>query len=224
MSASHLLGFLESRLDSSTWEWLSRASAPSSGNGLDDSAFLEAFAMAGRRLGQKPLGTPGDALAGLGLSLAPDTCTPALLGRVALLLRAQEQLAPERHEALVAACYRSGDNAERQAVLKTLPLLLRPERFLELARDACRTHVQPVFEAIACENSYPAALFPESAFNQLVLKAVFTGVPLARVVGLERRRNPELARMAAAYASERRAAGRSLPHDLTLLLPSGASA
>ncbi|HSP77331.1 MAG TPA: hypothetical protein VLQ93_02290, partial [Myxococcaceae bacterium] len=89
MSASHLLGLLEPRLDSTTREWLSRASASSSGNGLDDSAFLEAFAMAGRRLGQKPLDTPGDTLAGLGLSLAPDTCTPALLGRVALLLRAQ---------------------------------------------------------------------------------------------------------------------------------------
>ncbi|HSP79398.1 MAG TPA: EboA domain-containing protein, partial [Myxococcaceae bacterium] len=77
---------------------------------------------------------------------------------------------------------------------------------------------------IACENPYPASHFPEPAFNQLVLKAVFTGVPLARVVGLERRRNPELARMAADCASERRAAGRGIPTDLTLLLPPGASA
>ncbi len=223
MTASHLLGLLEPRLDPATREWLSRAGASSSGNALDASAFLEAFAMAGRRLGQKPLGTPEDTLAGLGLSLAPDTRTPALLGRVALLLRAQERLEPEGYEALVAACYRSGDNGERQAVLKTLPLLHHPERFLALARDACRTHVQPVFEAIACENPYPAAYFPESAFNQLVLKAVFTGVPLARVVGLERRHNSELARMAADYASERRAAGRDVPTDLTLLSP-GASA
>jgi hypothetical protein len=223
MNASHLLGLLESRLDSTAREWLSRAGTATSGNGLDDSALLEAFSLAGRRLGQKPLEATGDTLAGLGLSLAPDTLTPALLRRMALLLRAQARLEPERYEALVAACYRSGDNAERQAVLKALPLLDRPERFLELARDACRTHVQPVFEAIACENPYPAAYFSEPAFNQLALKAVFTGVPLARVVGLERRRNPELARMAADYASERKAAGRGIPDDLTLLLPPGAS-
>jgi hypothetical protein len=48
----------------------------------------------------------------------------------------------------------------------------------------------------------------------MVLKAFFTGVPLARVVGLDDRLTPELARMAAGFASERRAAGRSVPADI----------
>ena len=54
-----------------------------------------------------------------------------------------------------------------------------------------------MFEAIACENPFPARYFPELNFNQMVLKALFNGVALARIVGLRRRRNPELARMAA---------------------------
>jgi hypothetical protein len=59
--------------------------------------------------------------------------------------------------------------------------------------------------------------FPEHNFNQLVLKAFFTGVAVARIEGLAARRSPELTRMALAYASERRAAGRSVPADLDLV-------
>ena len=84
--------------------------------------------------------------------------------------------------------------------------------------DACRSHIQPLFEAIACENPYPARHFPELNFNQMVLKVLFTGVALDRVVGLQARVTPELQRMAADYASERRAAGRSIPPDIWRLI------
>jgi hypothetical protein len=77
--------------------------------------------------------------------------------------------------------------------------------------------VVPVFEAIACENPFPAAQFPELHFNQMALKAVFLGVALARMLGLAERRTPELARMAEDFAAERRAAGRTVPADLSLL-------
>jgi hypothetical protein len=122
------------------------------------------------------------------------------------------------HADLVETCYREGDNRERQAVLYALPMLPAPEIFVDLAVEACRTHVQPVFEAITCENPYPARYFPELSFNQMALKAVFTGVALERIVGLRLRVTEELARMAADYASERRAAGRAVPADLDLLM------
>jgi hypothetical protein len=100
-------------------------------------------------------------------------------------------------------------------VLKALPLLPTPDRFLEIAVDACRTSIQPIFEAIACENPYPARYFPELNFNQMVLKAVFIGVALERIIDLDTRLTPDLARMGADYASERRAAGRPVPSDLS---------
>ena len=56
-------------------------------------------------------------------------------------------------------------------------------------------------EAIACENPYPARYFPELNFNQMVLKALFTGVALARIIGCDGRVTSELSRMAADYAS-----------------------
>ena len=143
--------------------------------------------------------------------------TRAEAARVLLLVAASRRLSADAFHQLVASCYRGGDTSEREAVLRTLPLLPGPERFLAIARDGCRTHILPLFEAIACENPYPARFFPEDAFNQLVLKAVFLEVPLRRIDGLRERWTPELARMGRAYASERAAAGRTIPDDLALI-------
>ena len=136
------------------------------------------------------------------------------IGRAALLAKACSDLAPAEHAAFIARVFKTGDNAERAALLRALQLLPEPERFVETAIDACRSSVQSVFEAVACENPYPARFFPDLNFNQLVLKAFFTEVPVRRIVGLDDRRTPDLVRMAEGYASERRAAGRSVPRDL----------
>jgi len=50
-----------------------------------------------------------------------------------------------------------------------------------------------------------------------VLKALFIGLPLARVAGLAARTTAELVRMVDAYASERQAAGRPIPADVDLI-------
>ncbi len=131
-----------------------------------------------------------------------------------MLLAAGETLPTEEHTALVEEAFRKGDNAERCALLKSLALLPEPERFLKTATEASRTQVQEVFEAIACENAYPAAQFPELNFNQLVLKALFLGIPLARVHEWRPRCNPDLGRMVSDYEAERIAAGRTVPTDI----------
>jgi len=185
-----------------------------------------AYAGAGRRLGMAPCTPTAEQRARLdaaGLPL-PEGWPLSALGRAALLARICELLTPDEHVAAVVGQFRTGDNAEREALLHTLPLLPMPERFVELGIEACRTHVQSVFEAIACENPYPARFFPEANFNQLVLKAFFTGVAVRRIVGLRERRTAELVRMAAAYASERRAAGRTLPADLDFVTSPEAAA
>ena len=69
----------------------------------------------------------------------------------------------------------------------------------------------PVFEVIACRNPYPFDYFDEPAWNQMVVKCVFTDAPIDCVVGLRERRNPELAQMLRDLIAERHAAGRPLP-------------
>jgi len=183
----------------------------------DPGAFVDAFTTAARRLGKAPLdltATEAEALAAAGMTWPLSGWSVDEAGRVVLLVAAGGGL---DDASLVEECYRSGDNRERQAALKALPLLPHSERLLALGVEACRTSVQPLFEAIACENPYPAARFPDLNFNQMVLKALFVGVAVDRIVGLDGRLTPELARMAADYASERRAAGRSVPSDIARL-------
>lgn len=194
--------------------------------GASPSGFLEAFSAAARRFGKGPAALDAAEEARLGQAGVDWPCQGwgrDELGRMALAVAAAGRWSgPQLVETLETA-YRQGDNRERQAVLRALPLLPEPERFLDLAVEACRTHVQPVFEAIACDNPYPARHFPELNFNQMVLKALFIGVPLDRVVGLGRRITPELVRMASDFASERRAAGRPVPADIGRLVGAAGS-
>lgn len=145
-------------------------------------------------------------------------------GRALLLVAALEQRPAAAHPTLVGELYRTGEIRERQAVLRALAGLPDPGRFSALAIDAVRANVLSEIEAIACENPYPARHFPEEGFNQMVLKCLFNGIGLRRIVGLDARRTPELARMVAALVAERRAAGRAVPEDAALVLQGGADA
>jgi hypothetical protein len=140
--------------------------------------------------------------------------------RIALLLEANAKLGAGEMFDLAEDCFRHGDSGERRAVLRCLSQLKEPERYVELAAQACRSSVQTVFEALAGENPFPAATMPDLLFNQMVLKALFTEMALDRIVGLASRLTPELSRMAADYAQERRAAGRSVPADIEKFLVS----
>ena len=136
--------------------------------------------------------------------------------RTALLVAVATRVDAPTFESLASVCFRRGDAREQQSWLRGVSLYPRPERFTSLVIDACRTSILPVFEAAACENPFPAQFFPELDFNQLVLKALFNGVALSRIVGLSMRGNAELARMAADYAAERRTAGHPVPVDIEL--------
>ena len=143
--------------------------------------------------------------------------------REIFLLARADVVPAEVFEADARACYEFGDAREQESWLRGVVLLPAPERFLMLVIDACRTNILPLFEAVACENPYPTFHFPERNFNQLVMKALFNGVRLERIVGLGARVNAELARMATDFAAERRAAGRPVPADIGLAMAGAAA-
>jgi hypothetical protein len=203
-----LLAVLRPRATDDGWRWLTDAVAATADGEL--SRLLRAYTAASRHMGASPLGesAPGSAATDLAGWTLEDAA------RAVLLLSRAEGGQPETFVTAASACYEQGDAREQRSWLKAVGLLPEPERFLSLVVDACRTSIQPVFEAVACENPYPAQYFPDRNFNQLVLKAMFNGVSLARIVGLHGRLNPELSRMALDYAAERRAAGRPVPEDI----------
>lgn len=184
---------------------------------FDKSRFAVAFSAAGRKLGHGPI-APADVerLARAGVSW-PSTSTADECGRAALVLAALDALDPSAQVAFVHELIRRGDVPERQAVLRVFAALPQPERFVDIAIDACRTNVPSVFEAIACDNAYPVSHFPDPALHQMVVKALFIGAPVARIVGLSGRITDELVRMVDALVSERRAAGRPIPDDVRLI-------
>jgi hypothetical protein len=180
------------------------------------SALMAALAGAGRRVGKAPLALDAAETERLRAAGADWTIATRLdeLWRITVLVEAAARPDGER---VVADAYRGGDSDERCAVLRALPLVSAPERFAALAADACRTSVRTIFEALACENPFPARHLSALHFNQMILKTLFLDVPLARVLGLDARRSDELVRMARDYAAERRAAGRPVSADLATL-------
>jgi hypothetical protein len=198
-------------------EALALESSVRGADAFDRARFEAAFAAAGRRLGTEVVGPGATVTDANGRAWSIASWGLDEVGRVLLLLEALAHVPESEQVAWVEGHHRAGALRERQAVLRALALLPEPARFLAIALDACRSSTQPVFEAIACDNPYPAAYFPEASFNQVVLKAVFTEVALARIVDLTTRLTPELARMASDYADERAAAGRRIPTDLALL-------
>jgi len=137
--------------------------------------------------------------------------------RTDVLVEALHERDDEQAVVLVEALYRSGELGEQASVLRALPKLPGPQRFVTLAIEACRTNAEPVFRAIACGNPYPATHFSDLAFHQMVLKAIFLGIPVTEIIGLRARADDELVRMVQGYASERRAAGRPVPADVDLV-------
>lgn len=119
----------------------------------------------------------------------------------------------------VARLYRQGTAAERRAVLLALDHLdLAPADGLALVEDALRTNDTRLVAAAV--GPYAGRHLDAHAWRHAVLKCLFTGVPVDAVAALEERAHGdgELARMLGDYASERTAAGRPVPDDLSRVL------
>jgi hypothetical protein len=110
--------------------------------------------------------------------------------------------------------HRTADVSELLALYCGLPLYAAPERLVEHAALGLRTNIKAEFEAIAHRNPFPAEQFDENPWNNMVLKALFIGVMLEPILGLDRRANPELARILRDYAYERWAADRVVSPEL----------
>jgi hypothetical protein len=222
ISPTLLQSIVRARAGESGGSWLEQTCA-SAGNDVD--ALCGAYTAASARVGRSSIQLDAalrQPFASVDLDVSRWTTDD--VARAALLLSAAARLSADAFADAAAACYERGDAREQQSWLRAVSLLPDPARFLRLTIDACRTNIIPVFEAIACENPYPSRYFPERNFNQMVLKSLFNSIALTRIVGLPRRLNSELSRMASDYAAERRAAGRTVPADIGLAMTESGSA
>ena len=206
MPVPDLAAALDSPLSADAAAWL-RAQRAKVAAG-DERALFLAFGLAPRKVGKADL--PADRLPGWSIDQAV---------RINLL-----RAFPADDEArwLVAfdALVDAAEVRELIALYQGLPALPFPAALAERAADGLRTNVKGVFEAIAHRNPFPAEHFDDGRWNQMVLKALFIESSLEPILGLRERMNDDLARMLRDYASERTAAGRAVPGQLTSLLES----
>jgi hypothetical protein len=212
-----LAGWVRRALDAEPRGWFdARLQALRGGAGERELAI--AIGLAPRKLGKADLVVttedmdgaervrPGFDPAGLSLDQA---------ARIAFLLAAAASRETGFARCLVDL-YRTAELSESIAYLRGLALFPSGRELLPIAAEGVRSAVKPIFEAVAHRNPYPAEMFDEPAWNQMVLKALFIGSKLAPIQGLMHRANRELAEILLDYAHERWAAGRPVSPELWL--------
>jgi hypothetical protein len=193
-------------------QWL-RAEIERQRDSLDDRRLGIALGLCPRRVGRADLAlSEHDVVTAQALRprWRPDTWSSDEAARIALLLatwRGDEAA----FATLIERVCETAELGELVASLKGFAVFPAAESLYPRAREAIRSSVQPVFEAIACDNPYPADYFEDPAYNQMVVKCVFTGVPIEKIVGLDQRRNAALLSMLRDLVSERHAAARAVP-------------
>jgi sugar phosphate isomerase/epimerase len=169
------------------------------------------FAEAGRRVGREPV-VPGDD--------ATFAVTADDEARVAIMRALYDAGAPPD---AVVALYTRGDDAERRGALRGWNALAEEDldeawrtAGIGVVTDALRANDTRLTSTAM--GAFALHHLDDHTWRHGVLKLVFQSVPLRHVDGLSQRADDELAAMATRFAEERRAAGRSVPDDLVLLL------
>ena len=197
-------------------DWLSRVLEEIAGGKLDRAQWLLRFTRAGRKLGTT--------------SPAQDVSLECAAGRIplarwrsrdlgrALMLLEAVRADPAREAELVRDLFEQADDDETIALVRSFALLPQASGHAPLAQECGRVNNVALFSALALDNPYPASACAESGFNQLVLKTMFLGLPLERILDLAERSNAELTRMCEDFIDERLAAGRPVPVDIWLAM------
>lgn len=114
--------------------------------------------------------------------------------------------------------FKAAEMNELAALYSSLFFLKYPEEWQKQCAEGIRSNIGTVLEAIMYNNPYPFTYLDDLAWNQLVLKAFFTDKNVNRIIGLDERANKELAWILLDYASERRAAHRTVNPQLWRLV------
>jgi hypothetical protein len=182
----------------------------------DGNALAAAIGLAPRRVGKADLSlTPDDRARAraLRVGLDPGDWSIDQLARSALMVASYTGDDAAFAARFDAFCSTAEIN-ELIALCRGLPVYPAAELLEPRAREAVRSGMKPVFEAVAHRNPYPVEFFGEEAWNQMVVKAFFIGSRLWPIQRLDERGNPRLARMLVDLAQERWAAARPVSGEV----------
>jgi hypothetical protein len=207
-----LAAHLRTQLSADAWTWLEeRASLVSKSENTQQ--FVIGFSAMPRKTGKQLLALSDADQAALQTIRAGWTIrhwTVDRLSRVWLMLHLTTEN-KEQYIATIENLFPTAEMNELVALYSALPLLAYPAAWRARCAEGIRNNIGDVLESIMCDNPYAAENLDEPAWNQLVLKAIFTEKPIHRIVGLDARANQTLAHTLSDFAHERWAAHRRVP-------------
>lgn len=201
---------IEKNLSPEIYLWLVEKAAKTAGE--NDYQFNLTFTAIPRKTGKKEVlleESDSDEINCLIPGYSVDHWTVGRLSRVWLL----SQLDPSdkaKYIHRVANLFPQAEMNEQVALYSSLPLLAYPEEWKLQCAAGIRSNIGLVLEAIMYHNPYPAAHLDEQAWNQLILKAFFTGKDVNKIIGLDKRANQNLAATLLDYVEERWSAHRTV--------------
>ena len=203
-----LAGVIQRQVSAEAWSWL-REKVVQIATG-ETTAFNVAFSATPRKTGKQPIAiTEAEAFAVQ--SIRPGFTirhwTIDRLSRVWLILHLDTS-DRARYIQSIERLFPTAEMGEQVALYSALPVLAYADAWRARCAEGIRSNIADVLEAIMCDNPYAAEYLDEPAWNQVVLKAIFTEKPIHRIIGLDTRANQNLANTLSDYAHERWAAHR----------------
>lgn len=200
-----IASYLQTHLNAAAWQWLSQRVDAIRAN-TNPQALVTAFAQASRKVNVFII---ADELPENPVNLQITGWNSVCLVRVFLLMQVNSD---DRDSYLqqLGNLFRYADMDESVALYAALPVLAWPEAWVHQCTEGLRSNIGYVHDAIMQNNPWPARYLPNSAWNQLVLKAFFNEKDMSRVIGLQARNNQDLVLALTDYRAERLAAGRAV--------------
>jgi hypothetical protein len=204
--------WLASRMTSESIRWLDERLLSAS----DPKSFFASFGLIPRKVGKEdlkptPVETMTARLARPGWDPTFWSVDQAARSLLVLALPDDDEA---NFTALLDKLFAAAAVDELVALYQSMALWPFPSAHAWRAGEGIRTNMKAVFVSIAHRNPYPAENLDEGAWNQMVLKCLFVGVPLYPVRGIDDRCNPALMKMLVDYAYERRVANRPVSPEL----------
>ena len=210
-----LRSWLEAQTSSKSFTWLDNE-LTAIGKKPEEKCLFIAFSRASRYLEKQKLKLSAKELQAANeivIGWNPVNWTIDQIGRTLLVL-AFAGKNEYNYTATLDKIFAAADVREAIALYQSLSLLPHPEKLKLRAAEGIRSNITSVFNAVALYNPYPAQYLDDSAWNQMVLKALFIGSPLHPIHGLKQRNNEQLSQMLIDYARERLAAKRKVNPQL----------
>lgn len=212
---SIIINWLENQLPNEKTEWL-RSTGESLMNEAEAWKLFTSFSTVPRHTGKEKIKlTEADLKDAYSHRSGwnPSEWSVDQLGRTWLIL-CYAQHGKENFLDKLEKIFVTSDMGEAVALYQSLCIFPYPEELKLRAAEGVRSNITTVFNAVALNNPYPFDYLEQDPWNQIVLKALFVGSPLYKIVGLDKRANQTLARILVEYAHERRSAGREVSPEL----------